>query len=254
MTAVVGIFGRLRVPRSRRLFARSSVIRSYFREHLLLLPALAMALSSGSLAARAEPAQLPEIISGPTNAVPACVTPNRLMEFVRNRNRALTPPRETDRRFADLAAIYSSDSECVERVEGKCKGVRWDYVFFQMLVETNYLTFTGGVRPGDNNFAGIGATIPKKPGERFASVREGARAHLQHVLMYAGVSIQHPIARRTKTVQSEVHRRMAQLGRPVTFSDLATLWTGTDQNTYASSMERTAKRFADQFCKERAGP
>jgi hypothetical protein len=199
--------------------------------------------------AGAQPGRLPEIIASPANAVPSCVTPERLMQFVAARNHALAPPREVDQRFADVAALYRSIGACVPISAGQCIGVRWDYAFFQMLIETNYLTYTGGVRPEDNNFAGIGATVAGKPGERFASVRDGVLAHLQHVLMYAGVVIEHPVAQRTKAVQAEVHRRMQQLGRPVTFSDLATLWTGTDQGTYAASIERTQNRLADAFCR-----
>jgi hypothetical protein len=120
-----------------------------------------------------------------------------------------------------------------------------------MLVETNYLLFTGGVRLEDNNFAGIGATIAGKPGERFGSVREGILAHLQHLLTYAGVSISNPAAERTKRMQKEIHQKMMGLGRPVTFHDLATLWTGTDKNTYALSMQRTAKAYSDKFCASR---
>ena len=171
------------------------------------------------------------------------------MQFVVARNRALVPPRETDQRFAQLADLYRSLGECVQKKAETCIGVRWDYAFFQMLVETNYLLFTGGVRPEDNNFAGIGATVARKPGERFDSVSDGVRAHLQHLLMYAGVVIEHPIARRTSVVQADVHRRMQRLGRPVTFTDLATMWTGTDQGTYAASIERTRKRYADAFCR-----
>jgi hypothetical protein len=166
------------------------------------------------------------------------------MQFVAGRNRALAPPRQVDLRFSDIASFYRSIGECVQMsAKRQCIGVRWDYAFFQMLLETNYLTFTGGVRPEDNNLAGIGATVAGKPGERFASVREGVAAHLQHVLMYARIVIENPIARRTRIVQSEVHRRMQQLGRPVTFTDLATLWTGTDQSTYAANIEAIKRRF-----------
>ena len=219
------------------------------RFHVFLLPLTALSLCTVSPAA-AQSDQLPEIISGPNNAVPACVTPERLMRFVVARNRALVPPRETDQRFANLADIYRSVGECVQRSAGQCIGVRWDYAFYQMLIETNYLMFTGGVRLEDNNFAGIGATVAGKPGERFASVQDGVLAHLQHVLMYAGVTIEHPIARRTGIVQAEVHQRMLRLGRPVTFSDLAAMWAGTAQGTYAASIERTRNRFADAFCKQ----
>jgi hypothetical protein len=56
--------------------------------------------------ASADAGQLPEIVSGPSNLVPVCVTPNRLMEFARDRDRALNPPQEIDGRFSDLASIY----------------------------------------------------------------------------------------------------------------------------------------------------
>ena len=171
------------------------------------------------------------------------------MQFVVNRNSALSPPSQIDPRFSAIAEVYQSVGGCVQMSARSCIGIRWDYAFFQMLIETNYLTFTGGVRPEDNNFAGVGATVAGKPGERFASVHDGVLAHLQHVLMYAGIVIDKPIAQRTKAVQADVHKRMKALGRPVTFSDLATLWTGTDQGTYAASIERTKKRFADEFCK-----
>ncbi len=197
----------------------------------------------------AQSAKLPEILSGPTNKVPSCVTPKRLMDFVNNRNRGLASPREIDNRFSDIAADYKSVGECVDKANGACIAIRWDYAFFQMLIETNYLTFTGGVRPGDNNFAGIGATIPGKPGERFASVREGVLAHLQHVLMYSGFTVANPVAQRTRLVQNEVHRKLSGLGHPVTFSDLATLWTGSDHSSYATGIERTARKFADEFCR-----
>jgi hypothetical protein len=196
----------------------------------------------------ADAASLPGIISGLENRVPDCVTPERLMEFVLDRNRALLPPREIDSRFSDVASLYKRLGECVTVRDGRCTGVRWDYAFFQMLVETNYLLFTGGVRPEDNNFAGIGATVAGKPGERFGSVREGILAHLQHLLVYAGVSISNPIAQRTTKTQSLIHQKIMGLGRPVTFEDLAMLWTGTDKNTYASSIQRTVKAYSDEFC------
>jgi len=72
---------------------------------------------------------LPEIRIGVRNAVPACVTPDRLMRFVTLRNESLDP------RYRDIARWY--------RRHGETWGVRWDYAFFQMLVETGNLKFTG---------------------------------------------------------------------------------------------------------------
>jgi hypothetical protein len=56
-------------------------------------------------------------------------------------------------------------------------------------------------------------------------------------------------AQRTKQIQDWVHKQMSNLGRPITFSDLATLWTGTDQSTYASNIEHDIARiFRDKYC------
>jgi Mannosyl-glycoprotein endo-beta-N-acetylglucosaminidase len=195
---------------------------------------------------------LPEIISTRENQVPDCVTPERLMEFVSARNRSLVPPQMFDQKFSEVASLYKKYGKCIEIQPGECIGIRWDFAFFQMLFETNFLLYTGGVKPEDNNFAGIGATIGGKPGERFSSVDDGIRAHLQHLLVYARISIPDPIAQRTRKVQKEIHRAMEKLvekfERPITFEDLAILWVGTGKATYAASINKIAKAYSDRFC------
>ena len=122
--------------------------------------------------------------------------------------------------------------------------VRWDYAFFQMLIETNYLTFRrpngvpASVVPTDNNFAGVGAAISGRPGERFKDVATGVLAHLQHVLMYSTTRVPDPVAQRTRQVQDDVQQAMRRLHRPVTFADLAREWTGTDHNAYGGEMQQ----------------
>jgi hypothetical protein len=232
------------------VFEKGAVRMHMFFIFLSMISITALTLASLKSASSEEGPMLPEIISTQEKSVPSCTTAIKLMQFVHARNATLKTPRMIENKFNDLASIYKSIGICVQRSKGACIGVRWDYAFFQMLVETNYLTFTGGVRPSDNNFAGIGATIPGKPGERFATVHQGVHAHLQHVLMYAGIVIDNPIAERTRAVQSTVHEIMGKLDRPVTFSDLATLWTGTDQNTYAASIERTAEKFSESYCQK----
>jgi hypothetical protein len=143
---------------------------------------------------------------------------------------------------------------CVARPPRQCVGVRWDYAFFQMLIETNYLTFRrpdgapGGVPARDNNFAGVGATVPGKPGEKFKDVATGVLAHLQHVLMYSTTRIPNPVAKRTRQVQDDVQEIMRKLHRPITFGDLAREWTGTNKNTYGAGMRRMAENYARHFC------
>jgi hypothetical protein len=214
---------------------------------LILLAALLM--TSNALAA-----SLPAIIASADNPVPKCVAPAALMDFVAERNARRQPPRAIEPRFENLAALYQRIGQCVDRPPKQCVAVRWDYAFFQMLIETNYLTFRrpdgapGGVPASDNNFAGVGATVPGKPGEHFKDVATGVLAHLQHVLMYSTTRIPSPIAKRTRQVQDDVQKIMRKLHRPVTFADLAREWTGTDKNTYGAIMQQLAEKYAANYC------
>lgn len=205
-------------------------------------------------AATAAAGPLPAIVAGPGNAVPACVQPARLMQFVEERNSARRPAPAVDPRFADIASAYQRLGSCVARSPEKCVAVRWDYAFFQMLIETNYLTFLrpngvpASVVPQDNNFAGVGAAISGKPGERFKDVTTGVLAHLQHVLMYSTTPVPNPVAKRTRQVQDDVQEAMRRLKRPVTFSDLAQKWTGTHKSVYADTIQRIAQKYESRFC------
>jgi len=220
------------------------------------LVGLAFALAMISYAGKA--ASLPRILASSDNAVPACVSPASLMKFVAERNASHRPARIAEPRFANIAALYQGIGQCVARPPEKCVGVRWDFAFFQMLIETNYLTFRrpdgapGGVPARDNNFAGVGATVPGKPGEHFDDPAMGVLAHLQHVLMYSMTRIPDPVARRTRQVQEDVQDVMRRLQRPVTFADLAREWTGTDKNTYGAEMQKMAETFAAGYCRPAA--
>ena len=203
-------------------------------------------------------AGLPRIVASADNPVPKCVAPAALMDFVVERNAQRTPPRAIDQRFANLAALYQRIGQCVARPPEQCVAVRWDYAFFQMLIETNYLTFRrpngvpAAVVPTDNNFAGVGATVSGRPGERFKDVATGVLAHLQHVLMYSTTRIPDPVAQRTRQVQDDVQDAMRRLHRPVTFADLAREWTGTDRNTYGAEMQKLSEKYAASYCHEQA--
>ena len=96
---------------------------------VLLLPGVANAAS------------LPRILASADNPVPKCVRPAALMDFVAERDAQLSPPRSIDPRYANLASLYQRLGQCVARPPDKCVAVRWDYAFFQMLIETNFLTF-----------------------------------------------------------------------------------------------------------------
>ncbi len=202
-------------------------------------------------------ASLPRIIASADNPVPKCIAPDSLMQFVEDHNTAHSPPRSIDPRFTKIASLYQSIGQCVARPPEQCVGVRWDYAFFQMLIETNYLTFLrsdgvpASVVPSDNNFAGVGAAISGKPGERFKDAATGVLAHLQHILMYSTTRVPDPVAKRTRLVQADVQGTMRKLHRAVTFSDLARQWTGTDHNAYAADMQKIAEKYAANYCRER---
>ncbi|HZT24948.1 MAG TPA: N-acetylmuramoyl-L-alanine amidase [Pseudolabrys sp.] len=211
--------------------------------------ALALCVPVGAFAA-----SLPPIIVTADNPVPKCVAPDTLMDFVAATNAARNGPRVIESRFSHIASLYQSIGQCVARPPAQCVGVRWDYAFFQMLIETNYLTFRrpdgapAGVPASDNNFAGLGATVSGRPGEHFDDVRTGVLAHLQHVLMYSTTPIPQPVAKRTRQVQNDVQEMMRRLHRPVTFADLAREWTGTDRNTYGRDMLRIAEKYTQHYC------
>lgn len=181
----------------------------------------------------------PPIRTGPDNRVPACVSPERLMAFLRDRNGDLDP------RFGDIARWYKH--------YGDAWGVRWDYAFYQMVLETNYLKFRrGNGRRGDvhekqNNFAGIGATGGGVPGERFADVKTGVHAQIQHLVAYSGEFVKQPVAKRTAEQQDGIISKSRRLGRPVTFGDLARRWAVDRQ--YAKNIDFVSSMFTEGYCK-----
>ncbi len=202
----------------------------------------AIALSLGALPASVTPVQAavtPAILLTDDNFVPACVQADRLTAFVKKRYKALPD------RFARVAHFYEK--------HGSAIGLRWDYAFFQMIVETNWLRFRrpngrpGDVKADQNNFAGIGATGGGVPGERFATVSDGVLAHLHHIQMYSGKRVSNPKAKRTRKVQDWILPWSRGLGRPVTYTDLTTKWSPTDKG-YSDDIESIAKRYRKEFC------
>ncbi len=184
--------------------------------------------------------QLPDIKAGPANKVPECVTPGRLLAYLKTRNPELSP------RFESLPSDYM-------RV-GEDLGVRWDFAFYQMMLETGSLSFkngsrTGDVKPTQNNFAGLGATGRGEPGESFPDVATGVRAHLEHLLLYSGQTVESPVAERTRKVQQWGVLTQWQAGfkRPITFADLAAKWA-PGSNAYGRMLESLSQGFSD-YCR-----
>lgn len=189
----------------------------------------------GSFSAAAFAADLPAIRSSKSNAVPACATPGRMMAFAASRNAKL------DTRFDQTATEYMRHGETL--------AVRWDYAFFQMLVETANLSFVGDVKPSQYNFAGLGATGGGEPGEKFKSLSEGVKAHLQHVLMYAGEQVSDPVAERTRKVQEWgiLTSWQKSIKGPMTFEHLTRKWSPKDRG-YARDIASVGEAFYSRFC------
>jgi len=65
------------------------------------------------------------------------------------------------------------------------EGVSQAVALAQMILETNAMKFGGVVRPGQNNFAGLGTVDGSTPGLSFPDLRTGALAQVQHLKAYA---------------------------------------------------------------------
>lgn len=179
-------------------------------------------------------------MAGPDNTVPQCVTPGRLMAFLKLRNPKLDP------RYEAIATQYMR--------LGEQMGVRWDMAFYQMVVETGALSYwrgnrAGDVKPEQNNFAGLGATGGGVRGESFKDIETGVRAHLEHILLYAGHPVPDPVAERTRKVHQWrlLDGWQRTFKRPLTYADLASKWApGARQ--YVRMMQAVAEHFHDALC------
>lgn len=187
-------------------------------------------------------ADLPKIRTSPDNAVPQCVTPDRLMAFLKVRNRRLAPA------FRNIAHWYKH--------HGEAWRVRWDYAFFQMAVETNFLTYRrgngrwGDVDPRQNNFAGLGTTGGGVPGDSYPDVKTGVLAQIQHLVVYSGERIAHPVGPRTRLKQAHILEASARTQRQLTFADLSGRWA-VDRH-YGRSIEWVAGSYRKRYCHGRA--
>ena len=104
--------------------------------------------------------------------------------------------------------------------EASAEGIKAEVAFAQAMLETNYLQFNGDVSIEQFNFAGLGAVGNGNKGESFADVREGIRAHIQHLKAYANTE---PL------VQSCVDNRFEYVRRG---SAPYVEWLGIQENPY----------------------
>lgn len=69
--------------------------------------------------------------------------------------------------------------------EATAEGVNPALAFCQAMKETGFLRFNGQVQIEQFNFAGMGVTDSTTNGDSYQNVREGIRAHVQHLKAYA---------------------------------------------------------------------
>ena len=201
---------------------------------------LSLGLTALLMPVAANAGSLPPVKTDSKNAAPACATPGRMMAYLASRNPNLDP------RFKTIAVDYMKTGDEL--------AIRWDYAFFQMLLETSDLSFKREGRNGDlkitqNNFAGLKSTGAKsEQSESFPDVASGVKAHIQHVLVYAGEKVDNAVADRTRKVQEWGVLKSWQKGikGPITFADVAKKWASN--GSYGQELEATAKGFYDDVC------
>jgi Mannosyl-glycoprotein endo-beta-N-acetylglucosaminidase len=201
---------------------------------------VALSLAAFATVNRASAAELPGVNVSDANAVATCATPGRLMAYLKSKNPKLAS------KFKNVATEYMRHGEEL--------GVRWDYAFFQMLLETGYLTYKGDVKPKQNNFAGLGATGGGVRGESFENISKGVRAHLEHLKMYTGARIQNPVAKRTRNIQEWgiLTSWQKSISGPMTFTMVAKQWAPGSKG-YTRDIAVIADRFFKGACR-RADP
>lgn len=101
------------------------------------------------------------------------VTQGQMVAYIKKRN----PQPKLNCTVEELVRYYYE--------EAGAEGVRPDLALCQAIKETGCWAYGGDVSPEQNNYCGLGATGKKNPGATFATPREGVRAQVQHLLVYA---------------------------------------------------------------------
>lgn len=103
----------------------------------------------------------------------ATATEEQMLAYLLRRN----PQPKLTGTPAELVHIYYEEAER--------EGIRPDAALAQAFKETGFFAYGGDVDWKQNNFCGLGATGNGAKGLSFPDMRTGARAHIQHLLVYA---------------------------------------------------------------------
>lgn len=113
----------------------------------------------------------PEITLSRKIMAPGMITSSELASFFMKQN-----PEANKEEVEELAQFYV--------YEGLQEGVNYSLAFCQMCLETGFLRFGNLVTPQMHNYCGLGAMDQEHPGESFATMQLGVRAHIQHLQAY----------------------------------------------------------------------
>ena len=99
-------------------------------------------------------------------------TQEQMVKFIRLKN----PNPKINCSVEDLVRYYYE--------EGAIENIRADIALCQAIKETGTWNYGGDVTPDQNNFCGLGTTGGGVKGGYFPTPQIGARAHIQHLLVY----------------------------------------------------------------------
>jgi hypothetical protein len=121
---------------------------------------------------------------------------------------------------------------------GEYYGIRGDVAFAQAMLETDYFRFTGDVRNGQNNFAGIGAVGGGVRGASYKTPQDGVLAQFQHLYAYATNA---PLPNRYSLVDPRFH--LVNRGSATTWTALNGKWA-VPGTTYGQSILNLYQKMA----------
>ena len=176
-----------------------------------------LAFAASMLTAGSAAAELPDILAGPRNQVPECVTPGRLTAYLRLRNPQL------DSRYDDIATEYMRHGEVLGRALG-----------FRLLPDDRrdrrpQLLARKSSRRRQafaEQFCRAWSDREGRAGRELPDIGSGVRAHLEHLLLYAGRPVDNPIAQRTRNVRDwgVLTPWQQTFTRPINFADMSAKW------------------------------
>ncbi len=116
--------------------------------------------------------------------------------------------------------------------ECAAEGINSDIAFVQMCHETNFLRFGNLVKKEWNNFCGLGAINAEQPGLKFKTMRDGVRAHVQHLHAYATTE---DITLKNELIDPR-YKYVRPRGKATTIEGLAGTWAA--DRAYSEKLEK----------------